>query len=208
MSLTISNLQDVRRILVLSLPPSSETLSMIIDCTLDVNESVRKAAYCVIASKFPLQSLRLFNHFVLIIPCSFVSPRAFHFSFIFMSHIFASYSICSLSAGFIYTLPDYIVCVFMIIYISIKLRATILQRGLSDRSAAVEKECFRMMKDEWLEKCCNGDPIELLKFLDVETYESVGETVMSTLLKAGLVKLHEGQTLRNFITPNVDSTEG
>lgn len=204
MNLTISNMQDVRRILVLSLPPLSETLSMIIDCTLDVNESVRKAAYCVIASKFPLQSLRLFSHFVLIIPCSFVSPRAF----IFMSHIFASYSICSLSAGFIYTLPDYIVCVFMIIYISIKLRATILQRGLADRSAAVAKECFRMMKDEWLEKCCNGDPIELLKFLDVETYESVGETVTSTLLKAGLVKLHEDQTLRNFITPNVDSAEG
>lgn len=65
-----------------------------------------------------------------------------------------------------------------------------------------------MMKDEWLEKCCNGDPIELLKFLDVETYESVGETVMSTLLKAGLVKLHEDQTLRNFITPSVDSAEG
>lgn len=56
------NLQDVRKILVLSLPPSSETLSMIIDCTLDVNESVRKAAYCVLASKFPLQSLRLAEH--------------------------------------------------------------------------------------------------------------------------------------------------
>ncbi|KAL1566764.1 condensin complex subunit 3 [Salvia divinorum] len=139
---------DVRKILVLSLPPSSETLSMIIDCTLDVNESARKAAYCVLASKFPLQSL------------------------------------------------------------SIKLRATILQRGLAERSAAVAKECFRMMKDEWLEKCCNGDPIELLKFLDVETYESVGETVMSTLLKAGLVKLQDGQTLREFIAPGGDSAEG
>ncbi|XP_042041530.1 condensin complex subunit 3-like isoform X2 [Salvia splendens] len=139
---------DVRKILVLSLPPSSETLSMIIDCTLDVNESARKAAYCVLASKFPLQSL------------------------------------------------------------SIKLRATILQRGLAERSAAVAKECFRMMKDEWHEKCCNGDPIELLKFLDVETYESVGETVMSTLLKAGLVKLQDGQTLREFIAPGGDSAEG
>lgn len=62
-----------------------------------------------------------------------------------------------------------------------------------------------MMKDEWLEKCCNGDPIELLKFLDVETYESVGETVMSTLLKAGLVKLQDGQTLQKFITSGGDS---
>ncbi|XP_057807217.1 uncharacterized protein LOC131021902 isoform X2 [Salvia miltiorrhiza] len=139
---------DVRKILVLSLPPSSETLSMIIDCTLDVNESVRKAAYCVLASKFPLQSL------------------------------------------------------------SIKFRTTILQRGLAERSAAVAKECFKMLKDEWLEKCCNGDPIELLKFLDVETYESVGETVMSTLLKAGLVKLHDGQTLQKFITRGGDSAEG
>lgn len=65
-----------------------------------------------------------------------------------------------------------------------------------------------MMKDEWLEKCCNGDPIELLKFLDVETYESVGETVMSTLLKAGLIKLHDGQTLQKFITSGDDSAEG
>ncbi|KAG6387613.1 hypothetical protein SASPL_152805 [Salvia splendens] len=139
---------DVRKILVLSLPPSSETFSMIIDCTLDVNESARKAAYCVLASKFSLQSL------------------------------------------------------------SIKLRATILQRGLAERSAAVAKECFRMMKDEWLEKCCNGNPIALLKFLDVETYESVGETVVSTLLKAGLVKLQDGQTLREFIAPGGDSAEG
>ena len=58
LSKSVTNLQDVRKIIVLSLPPSSETLSMIIDCTLDVNESARKAAYCVLASKFPLQSLR------------------------------------------------------------------------------------------------------------------------------------------------------
>ncbi|GER47101.1 condensin complex subunit, partial [Striga asiatica] len=105
---------EVRKIIVMSLPSSSATLSVIIDFTLDVNESVRKAAYCVRASKFPLQSL------------------------------------------------------------SIKLRTTILLRGLTDRSTAVKKECLRIMKDEWLEKCCNGDPIKLLKFLDVETYESVG----------------------------------
>ncbi|KAK6127457.1 hypothetical protein DH2020_038806 [Rehmannia glutinosa] len=138
---------EVRKTIVLSLPPSSETLSMIIDCTLDVSESVRKAAYCVLASKFPLQSL------------------------------------------------------------SIKLRTTILQRGLTDRSAAVAKECLRMMKDEWLDKCCSGDPIELLKFLDVETYELVGESVMATLLKAGLVKLQDGQTIRKFFVTHGDSSE-
>ncbi|PIN11942.1 Chromosome condensation complex Condensin, subunit G [Handroanthus impetiginosus] len=139
---------DVRKIIVLSMPPSSETLSMIIDCTLDVSESVRKAAYFGLASKFPLQSL------------------------------------------------------------SIKLRTTILQRGLADRSAAVAKECLKLMKDEWLEKCCNGDPIGLLKFLDVETYELVGESVMATLLKEGLVKLQNGQTIRKFFVSSGDSAEG
>ncbi|KAK6127417.1 hypothetical protein DH2020_038838 [Rehmannia glutinosa] len=139
-----SNVQEVRKTIVLSLPPSSETLSMIIDCTLDVSESVRKAAYCVLASKFPY--------------------RASDSSLIELTF--------NQSGGLF----------------SIKLRTTILQRGLTDRSAAVTKECLRMMKDEWLDKCCSGDPIELLKFLDVETYELVGESVMATLLKAGLVR--------------------
>ncbi|KAA8547692.1 hypothetical protein F0562_004121 [Nyssa sinensis] len=93
---------EVRKTIVLSLPPSNITSTEIIDCTLDVSESVRKAAYCVLASKFPLQSL------------------------------------------------------------SIKLRTIILQRGLADRSAAVTKECLKLMKDEWLVKYCNGYPIELL----------------------------------------------
>ncbi|GFP96739.1 condensin complex subunit 3 [Phtheirospermum japonicum] len=139
---------EVRKIIVMSLPPSSATLPMIVDSTLDVSESVRKAAYCVLASKYLLQNL------------------------------------------------------------SIKLRTTILQRGLADRSTAVAKECLRMMKDEWLDKCCNGNSIELLKFLDVETYESVGESVMSTLLKAGLIKLEDGQTIRKFFKSNGDSSAG
>lgn len=56
--LTLALLQEVRKTIVLSLPPSNATAQAIIDCTLDVSESVRKAAYCVLASKFPLQSLR------------------------------------------------------------------------------------------------------------------------------------------------------
>lgn len=44
--------------LVLSLPPSNDTALDIIERTLDVNDSVRKAAYRVLAKKFPLQSLR------------------------------------------------------------------------------------------------------------------------------------------------------
>lgn len=51
-------MQDVRKTIVLSLPPSNKTLAAIIDCTLDVSESVRRAVYFVVASKFPLQSLR------------------------------------------------------------------------------------------------------------------------------------------------------
>ncbi|KAG4975099.1 hypothetical protein JHK87_031920 [Glycine soja] len=139
---------DVRKMIVLSLPPSSATSQVIIDCTLDVSESVRKAAYCVLANKFPLQSL------------------------------------------------------------SIKLRTVILRRGLADRSVAVSKECFKLLKDEWLMKCCNGDTIELLKYLDVETYESVSESVMEALLKAGLVKLQNGASIQQYISSNGDRTEG
>ncbi|KAK7379230.1 hypothetical protein VNO80_04685 [Phaseolus coccineus] len=139
---------DVRKMIVLSLPPSTATSQVIIDCTLDVSESVRKAAYCVLANKFPLQSL------------------------------------------------------------SIKLRTVILRRGLADRSLAVSKECFKLLKDEWLTKCCNGDPVELLKYLDVETYEPVSESVMEALLKGGLVKLQNGASIQQYISSNGDRTEG
>ncbi|PWA56331.1 hypothetical protein CTI12_AA420700 [Artemisia annua] len=138
---------DVRKTILLSLPPSNATSSAIIDCTLDVSESVRKAAYCVLASKFPLQSL------------------------------------------------------------SIKQRTIILKRGLADRSTAVTKECLKLMKDEWLMKSCNGDPIELLKYLDVETYESIGVSVMEALLHAGLVKLHAGQSIKQFLSSESNTTE-
>ncbi|XP_022772037.1 condensin complex subunit 3 [Durio zibethinus] len=130
---------EVRKTIVLSLPPSNTTSQVIIDCTMDVSESVRKAAYCVLANKFPLQSL------------------------------------------------------------SIKHRTIILQRGLADRSLAVSKECLKLMTDHWLAKCCNGDPVELLKYLDVETYESVGESVMESLLRAGLMKLHNGESIQQYI---------
>ncbi|VVA27763.1 PREDICTED: condensin complex subunit 3 [Prunus dulcis] len=129
---------EVRKTIVLSLPPSNVTAQAIIDSTLDVSESVRKAAYCVLASKFPLQSL------------------------------------------------------------SIKHRTLILQRGLADRSVAVSNECLKLLKDEWLIKCCRGDPLELLKFLDVETYEFVGESVADALLKAGLIKVRDGENIQQY----------
>eukprot|EP01018_Ginkgo_biloba_P038171 Gb_36529 [translate_table: standard] len=83
--------------------------------------------------------------------------------------------------------------------LSIKLRTTILRRGLADRVPSVTAECVKMMKDSWLTKCCEGDSVALLKYLDVETNESVGEAVMQELLKAGMVHVKEGQSLRQFL---------
>ncbi|KAH9624926.1 hypothetical protein KSS87_008375, partial [Heliosperma pusillum] len=129
---------DVRKTIVLSMPPSNATSTVIVGCTLDVSESVRKAAYLVLANKYPLQSL------------------------------------------------------------SIKLRTLILQRGLSDRSQSIVKECLKLLKDEWLSKSCNGDSVELLKYLDVETYESVGVSVMRALLEGGMIKLDGSQRIQQF----------
>nr|XP_009417689.1 PREDICTED: condensin complex subunit 3 isoform X1 [Musa acuminata subsp. malaccensis] len=139
---------EVRKTIVLSLPPSNMTSEAIVGSTLDVSESVRKAAYLVLASKFPLHSL------------------------------------------------------------SIKHRNIILQRGLSDRSSSVRKECLKMLKDEWLAKCCSGDLIALMRFLDVETYESVGEAVMEALFKDGTIILKEYQSPRQFLASNCENTEG
>ncbi|CBI38660.3 hypothetical protein VitviT2T_024458 [Vitis vinifera] len=147
-ALPLEHNAEVRKMIVLSLPPSNATSVAILDHTLDVSEVVRKAAYYVLANKFPLQSL------------------------------------------------------------SIKVRTIILQRGLADRSAAVTKECLKLLKDEWLVKCCNGDPIELLKYLDVETYELVGESVMEVLLKAGAVQLQDDQSIQQFIVATSNEIEG
>ncbi|CAH8353526.1 unnamed protein product [Eruca vesicaria subsp. sativa] len=131
---------EVRKTIVLSLPPSNATTQAIIDCTLDINESVRKAAYSVLANKVPLQSL------------------------------------------------------------SIKLRTTILQRGLADRAVNVSKECLKLMKDQWLSNCCQGDPIEFLKYLDVETYESVAESALEVLLSEGLIMSTDDQSIQQYIS--------
>ncbi|KAF2295482.1 hypothetical protein GH714_033017 [Hevea brasiliensis] len=63
------------------------------------------------------------------------------------------------------------------------------------------------MRDEWLSKCCNDDPVGLLKYLDVETYESVGESVMVALLQDGLVKLYDGQSIRQCISSTISEIE-
>ncbi|XP_031491341.1 uncharacterized protein LOC116258361 [Nymphaea colorata] len=147
-SLSSESNAEVRKMLVLSMPPSNFTSLDIIERTLDPNESVRKAAYYVLANKFPIQTL------------------------------------------------------------SIKQRTVILQRGLVDRSPAVKKECTKLMKDAWLMKCCNGDPISLLKFLDVETYELVGEAVIDELLRSGMAHVQEDQSIRNFLVPAFEENGG
>ncbi|KAM0895550.1 hypothetical protein ACQ4PT_023797 [Festuca glaucescens] len=138
---------EVRKMIILSLPASNATLEAIIESTMDVNESVRRAAYSVLSTKFPLQSL------------------------------------------------------------SIKQRTTLLHRGLSDRSVPVNDECLKMLKDEWLVKHCAGDVIALLRLLDVETYESVGESVMGVLLKDGAVRVQDGHTIRQYFTTNLEADE-
>ncbi|CAE6201724.1 unnamed protein product [Arabidopsis arenosa] len=130
---------EVRKTIVLSLPPSNATTQAIIDCTLDVNESVRKAAYSVLANKVPLQSL------------------------------------------------------------SIKLRTTILQRGLADRAVNVSTECLKLMKEQWLSNSCGGDPIEFLKYLDVETYETVAESALEVLLSEGLIMPSDDKSIQQYI---------
>lgn len=103
----------------------------------------------------------------------------------------------------------YVICVCLHCFFgSIKLRTVILQRGLADRSAAVTKECLKLLKEDWLGKGCNGDPIELLKFLDVETYESVGESVMRALLNADLVKVQESQSIRQLLVLSGTTNQG
>lgn len=138
---------DVRKTILLCLPPSSATSQVITDRTLDISESVRKTAYFVLASKFPLQSL------------------------------------------------------------SIKLRTIILRRGLADRSTAVVEQCLALIKDEWLVKSCSGDPIVLLRYLDVETYELVGESVMEALLHAGLGNVQESGSLKQYNLSTRDDNE-
>lgn len=41
--------------------------------------------------------------------------------------------------------------------------------------------------------------MELLKYLDVETYELVGESVIQALLKAGVVRLNEVDSIQKYI---------
>ncbi|MCO5614540.1 hypothetical protein L7F22_068823 [Adiantum nelumboides] len=139
---------EVRRNIILFMPPSNATVHDIVRHTLDVNEAVRKTAFTVLSKKFPIQSL------------------------------------------------------------SIKQRTCILQRGLHDRRESVQAECLKMLKDVWLAKCCQADAVALLKYLDVETNESVGESVMLALLKADALSPQDDQGLQKFWVNSAAETEG
>lgn len=72
---------------------------------------------------------------------------------------------------------------------------------MADRVPAVQAECVNMLKTSWLNRNCDGDVIALLRYLDVETNEKVGESVLNELLKHGIFKANEGEGLRQFLLP-------
>jgi hypothetical protein len=86
---------------------------------------------------------------------------------------------------------------------SIMQRAKVLGRGLADRVPAVQTECVHLL-ETWLTKDCEGDGVALLRYLDVQTHEKVGEAVLLKALKEGMIKMKEGDSLRQFFqSPDV-----
>jgi len=86
---------------------------------------------------------------------------------------------------------------------SIMQRAKVLGRGLADRVPAVQTECVHLL-ETWLNKDCEGDGVVLLRYLDVQTHEKVGEAVLLKALKEGMIKMKEGDSLRQFFqSPDV-----
>ncbi|CAM6036363.1 unnamed protein product [Sphagnum compactum] len=142
-ALEIDRSADVRRMVVMSMPALDSTIHQLVEHTADVSDSVRKAVYSVLGSKFPIQML------------------------------------------------------------SIMQRAKVLGRGLADRVPAVQTECVHLL-ETWLTKDCEGDGVVLLRYLDVQTHEKVGEAVLLKALKEGMIKMKEGDSLRQFFqSPDV-----
>ena len=64
----------------------------------------------------------------------------------------------------------------------------------------MKMECLKMLKDAWLMKFFQGEPISPLKYLDVVTNESsVGESVMFALRNANMVQIQYEHGLQMFI---------
>ncbi|CAM6100840.1 unnamed protein product [Calypogeia fissa] len=81
--------------------------------------------------------------------------------------------------------------------LSITQRAMTIRRGLSERIPAVRQECEKLL-GLWLREDCESDPLKLLRFLDVETYEKVGEMAITELLTENLIEFN-GTGLRKFL---------
>lgn len=52
------NVQDVRKMVILSIPAINMTIPQIVERTADVSDLVRKAVYLVLCNKFPIPMLR------------------------------------------------------------------------------------------------------------------------------------------------------
>ena len=65
-------------------------------------------------------------------------------------------------------------------------RVALLQCGLHDRDAGVRRACETLLREHWLGACCGGDPMKLLRALDVEgTATRTTEAVVRCMLGHG-----------------------
>jgi condensin complex subunit 3 len=65
-------------------------------------------------------------------------------------------------------------------------RVALLQCGLHDRDAGVRRACETLLREHWLGACCGGDPMKLLRALDVEgTAPRTTEAVVRCMLGHG-----------------------
>jgi hypothetical protein len=64
--------QDVRKMVILSIPLINSTIPQIFEHTMDVSDSVRRAAYSVLGSKLPINMLRsnAFSSFMILLAVS------------------------------------------------------------------------------------------------------------------------------------------
>ena len=66
-------------------------------------------------------------------------------------------------------------------------RVNLIEQGLQDRCETVRKACAEMVCKFWMLKC-DGNPINLLRLLDVEIHTAVAERAIKTVLQGGALK--------------------
>lgn len=62
--------------------------------------------------------------------------------------------------------------------IKIKQRIELCENGLQDRNEVVRAACTRMIREKWLGKNCEGDPVKFLTNLDVHTWPEQAERAL------------------------------